>query len=269
MTTKNKYFHHERQRLFGTHIQNCHPPLTKLEQSNLHKKIKNGDNNAKETVISSCLPLVVNIAQKFRVNNRHIDTEDFIQEGNIALMKAVDNWDINKGSISTVATWYIRNAFIDMINDSKYVIRYPYSLSRRAAEELRKVKSFNSNDVGYISKQTGLSKKRVKKLLHVSPKGSQRVSLHCQDVKRIRQALEYTEETVKKPCIGDLIELINHNLIGDQKTIFCLWAGVNKKKMGPKEIAKSLGKSEQYVYNNIYGAKRILSRIAKKVHIDV
>ena len=149
-----------------------------------------------------------------------------------------------------------------MINDAKYSVKYPYSLSRRAAEDLRKVKSFNSNNVDYISTQTGLSKKRVKKLLHVSPKGTQRVSLHCQDVKR---TLESTEDEARiRPCIGDLIELINNNLTGDQKTIFSMWSGVFKKKIGPKQIATSLGKSEQYVYDNIYSAKRILSRIAKK-----
>jgi len=71
------------------------------------------------------------------------------------------------------------------------------------------------------------------------------------------------EEAVHKPCMGDLIDLINTNLKGDQKTIFCLWAGINGKKIGPKEIAHSLGKTEKDVYNTIYGAKRILSRAAK------
>jgi RNA polymerase sigma factor (sigma-70 family) len=264
MTTREKYQYDERVKLFGTQIP-ITSSLSKLEQTALHNKIQQGDQNAKDTVISSCLPLVVNISQKFRINNRHIDTEDFIQEGNIALMKAVDNWDINKGSITTVATWYIKNRFIDLINDAKYNIRYPFSLSRRAAEELRKVKSFDSNDVEYISKMTGLSKKRVKKLLHISPKGSRRVSLHCRD---ITKTYDNKEEKYQKPCVGDLIDLINNNLMGEQKTIFCMWSGVFKKKIGPKKIAKSLGKSEQYVYDNIYSAKRILSRIAKRARTN-
>ena len=265
MTTREKYQYEERVRLFGTAMSKFTSPLSKSEQTVLHSKIKQGDLTAKDAVISSCLPLVVNISQKFRFNNRHIDIEDFIQEGNIALMKAVDNWDINKGSITTAATWYIKNRFIDLINDSKYNVRYPYSLSRRAAEELRKVKKIDSNNVDYISKMTGLSKRRVKKLLHISPKGSRRVSLHCRD---ITQTYDSMEEKPKKPCIGDLIDLINNNLTGDQKTIFSMWSGVFKKKIGPKQIAKSLGKSEQYVYDNIYSAKRILSRIAKKARTN-
>ena len=240
-----------------------HPPLNRQEQIELHNKMRDGDSDATNTIVSSCLPLVISIAKKFRYNNKHVDIEDMIQEGNIALIKAVENWDVQKGSITTVATWYIRNRLVDVINDAKYNIQYPYSLSRRASEELRKVKNINSTDIGYVSSETGLSKKRVKKLLSIIPRGTKRVSLSCEDVKK---STDHTDEleTPTKPCVGDLIDLIDSNLKGDQKTIFCLWAGVHKKKIGPKEIAKSIDKTEQYVYNNIYSAKRLLSHIAKK-----
>ena len=186
-----------------------------------------------------------------------------IQEGNIALMKAVDNWDINKGNITTVATWYIKNTLIDMVNDSRYSIKYPYSLSRRAAEELRKVKKVNSNNIEYVAKETGLSKKRVKTLLSISPRGTTRVSLGKHTVKEALDNMEEETTANVKPCLGDLIDLINTNLRGDQRTIFCLWAGINRKKIGPKEIANTLGKTEKYVYDNIYSAKRILAKIVK------
>ena len=265
MMARDKYqFDETGVRMFGTYTPQSVSPLHRVEQAHLHNKIQQGDLKARDTVISSCLPLVIYIAHKFRINNRHIDIEDFIQEGNIALMKAVDRWDITKGSITTVATWYIKTTFIDMINDAKYNITYPYSLSRRVSEELRKIKRVNSNNIEHISKETGLSKKKVKKLLNIAARGKKRVSLNCKD---IRRSTNHTDEveTITKPCVGDLIELINHNLTGDQKTIFCLWAGINKKKIGPKEIAKSLGKSEQYVYDSIYSSKRTLSRLAKKV----
>ncbi|HAT64549.1 MAG TPA: hypothetical protein DCS66_08090 [Flavobacteriaceae bacterium] len=244
-----------------------HPPLNRQEQIELHNKMRDGDSDATNTIVSSCLPLVISIAKKFRYNNKHVDIEDMIQEGNIALIKAVENWDVQKGSITTVATWYIRNRLVDVINDAKYNIQYPYSLSRRAAEELRKVKNINSTDIEHISNETGLSPKRVKKLLSITPRGTKRVSLSCEDVKK---STDHTDEleTPTKPCVGDLIDLINNNLDGDQKTIFCLWAGIYKKKIGPKEIAKSIDKTEKYVYDNIYSAKRILSRIAKKARTN-
>ena len=231
--------------------------LSKLEQAELYDKVQKGDNNAKNIVIQSCLPLVVSMAQKFRCNNKHIDLEDMVQEGNIALMRAVDNWDIQKGSITTVATWCIRNALVDMINDSRYTIKYPYSLSRRAVEDLRKINKVDSTDSVHISKITGLSVKRIKKLLSVAPRGMRRKRLDGE--KRIEEV-----QKADKPCLGDLINLINTVLTGDQKTIFSMWSGRNQKRIGPKEIANSLGVAEQYVYDNIYSAKRILSSTVKK-----
>jgi len=268
--------------LYKQDFSRYHRPLSKEEQRSLYHKMQEGDAEARETIICSCLPLVIDIAKKFRCNNKHIDLEDMIQEGNVALMKAVDKWDISKGTITTVATWYVRSTLVDMITDAKYNIKQPYSLSRRAAEELRRIKNIDSNDVEYISNQTGLKPKRIKKLLSVSPRGIRR-ALYQNKAGRgdeWERRTDFTahpyfpvystelleDATPAKPCMADLISLINENLKEDQKKIFCLWAGINSKKVGPKEIANSMGKTEKYVYDNIYSAKRILSSVAKKVN---
>ena len=52
-----------------------HKPLTRAEQADLYQKIQNGDIDSKNTVIHSCLPLVIDIAKKFRYNNKHIDLD--------------------------------------------------------------------------------------------------------------------------------------------------------------------------------------------------
>ena len=256
--------------LYQKDLTRCYQPLTKDQQSALHKKISQGDSTARDTVIHSCLPLVMSIAKKFRYNNKHIDLEDMIQEGNIALISAVDKWDIQKGNITTVATWYVRNSLIDMITDAKYTIKHPYSLSRRAAEELRKVKNINSTDIDYVAEQTNLSTKRVKKLLSVSPRGTSRLNLEQNpDVQnKYINSDDEPEQEVTKPCIADLVSLINQHLQGDQRRIFCLWSGIFSKKIGPKAIANLLDKTEQYVYDNIYSAKRILSTAANKVNTN-
>lgn len=246
--------------IYKQDLNRLYKPLSVPQQLVMHGKMRDGDAQAREDIISSCLPLVIDLAKKFRYNNKHIDLDDMIQEGNIALMKAVDSWDVKKGNLTTVVTWCVRRALIDLITDAKYNVKYAYSLSRRAALELRKVKRVESNDLQVISEETGLSIKRIKKLLSIAPNGSRRVSYGKQQVRHL--TVEEEEDT-KRVCMGDLIDLINKNLEGDQKTIFCLWAGVETKKIGPKEIARSLGKTEKDVYDTIYGAKRILSRAAK------
>lgn len=252
--------------IYKKQLSQLHKKLDRTSQINLYNKIQEGDQDARDKVIHSCLPLVINLAQKFRCNNKHIDLYDMIQEGNIALIKAVDNWDVNKGNITTVVTWYVKNTLIDMINDAKYKIILPYTLSRRAAEELRKVKNVRSTDINFIAKETGLNKRKIKKLLSISPPGMTRVGINDASIKKNVRILEDDIEKTAKPCIGDLISLINTTLDGDQKTIYSMWAGINTKKIGKKQIAISLGKTEQYVYDNIKNATRLLSKAAKKVN---
>jgi len=242
-------------------VESIYHQLTKEQQKDLHSQIKDGDEIARKKVIHSCLPLVIDIAKKFRFNNKHIELEDFIQEGNIALIRAVDNWDVKKGNITTVATWYVRNALIDMINDARYSIKSAVSFTRRAAEDLRKIRKVESSDIKHISSETRLSEKRVKKLLTCSPRGQMRIST---DNINSDDFFSEEEEGEKRPCIADLVSLVENHLPSNQKTIFSCWAGISKKKMGIKEIAKYLRVTPQYVYDNLKAAQRTLKRIARE-----
>ena len=247
--------------IYQRDVDSNYQKFTKEQQIGLHSQIKRGDKDARSQVIHSCLPLVIDIAKKFRFNNKHIELDDFIQEGNIALIRAVDNWDVSKGNITTVATWYIRNAFIDMINDARYAIKTAVSFTRRAAEDLRKIKNVDSSDIKDISQETNLSEKRVKKLLSCAPRGQMRIST---DNLNHDQFFDDEEDVEHKPCIADLASLVESSLVDNQKTIFSCWAGISKKKMGVKEIANYLGMTPQYVYDNLKAAQRTLKRIARE-----
>ena len=90
----------------------------------LAKKILEGDEDAKSTLINANLRLVVNIAKHYV--GRGMAFLDLIQEGNLGLMKAVDKFDYEKGfKFSTYATWWIRQAITRAIADQARTIRIP------------------------------------------------------------------------------------------------------------------------------------------------
>jgi RNA polymerase sigma-32 factor len=84
----------------------------------------NEDRNAsKEDLIHSHLKLVVSIAMNKRKEFQHL--EDAIQDGNMALIKAAENYDSSKGvSFATYAIPYINYAMIQTTLD----IRFPMKL---------------------------------------------------------------------------------------------------------------------------------------------
>ena len=94
------------------------------EETELSKRIAEGDETAKNRLAESNLRLVVSIAKRYV--GRGMLFLDLIQEGNIGLMKAVEKFDYEKGyKFSTYATWWIRQAITRAIADQARTIRVP------------------------------------------------------------------------------------------------------------------------------------------------
>ena len=69
--------------------------------------------DAKMAIVNAHLWLVVRIAKHFRKKTHGVDFLDIIQEGTIALMKAIDNFDYQSGyKFRTYATWWIRQGIV-------------------------------------------------------------------------------------------------------------------------------------------------------------
>jgi len=111
--------------LFDMYLKELNMPLlTALEEKKLVLRIEQGDLEARDQLIQSNLRLVIKVAVKY--SNRGLDLIDLVQEGNIGLMKAADNFDSSRGlRFSTYAMHWIRQGISRATREQSRTIRVP------------------------------------------------------------------------------------------------------------------------------------------------
>lgn len=152
------------------------PLLTPKEEIELAARIKKGDKEARDHMISANLRLVVKIAHDY--NNFGLPLLDLISEGNIGLVKAVERFDPSKGGkLSTYAAWWIKQAIKRALANQSKTIRLPVHLVDKIAK-MRQVTSKLAEEYDReptddeVAYEMGISANRVAHLKSVSVRPS-------------------------------------------------------------------------------------------------
>ena len=148
------------------------PLLSFEEELELSRRIKKGDELARQKLIESNLRLVVKIAKAFVTVDMPL--LDLIQEGNLGLIRAAQKYDYAKNvRFSTYANWWIKQAITRALANKRRAIRLPH----RKEEALKKIqKAYNSLSQRYmrrpsteeISKEVGISAADAEHILNLA-----------------------------------------------------------------------------------------------------
>jgi RNA polymerase primary sigma factor len=160
------------------------PLLTREEEQALASAIQQGDQKARRRFIQANLRLVVAVARKIRQQyaTKSIEMSELIQEGNAALIHAVDKFDPKrKVRFSTYATWWVYQAMYNRIHQSGYACRIPGNTLtmlnhlRRAIQTWQDVNNTSEQPCDdYLAERLNVSVSKVQELKRV---GQQAVSI--------------------------------------------------------------------------------------------
>lgn len=119
--------------------------ITAIDEIELAKRIKNGDQTALETLTKSNLRFVVSVAKQYQ--NQGLSLGDLINEGNLGLIKAAKRFDETRGfKFISYAVWWIRQSILQALAEQSRIVRLP--LNRVGA--LNKIgKAFSSLEQEY------------------------------------------------------------------------------------------------------------------------
>lgn len=213
------------------------PLLTEKQEYDLFKKVSEGDEAALQQVINSNLRFVISVAKQYQ--NKGIQLEDLISDGNIGLIKAAKRFDNTRGfKFISYAVWWIRQTIMQSIAENSRLIRLP------------------NNHINSINKITRISKEMEQELereptseelieclksLNIKIKDSMLVSikvtsldapvkdgedLFMYDIIENKDSVSPDSNFLHESLTKDLEKVLN-KLNHRQKTIICMYYGLN------------------------------------------
>src|SRR5919199_5539744 len=117
-------------------------PLDEEEERRLLGRLAAGDRDARRRLIEANLGMVSALARRY-AKRWGVPLEDLMQEGALALVRAVDHYHPDRGmKLPTYATWWVKQAIRRAAMAQSHPVRIPERLWGRA-EELSRVERYS------------------------------------------------------------------------------------------------------------------------------
>lgn len=177
------------------------PLLSAEQESELIRRAKEGDEQARTRLVESNLRLVVSIAKQY--SNPSMPLEDLIQEGVIGLLKALNRFDSKRGyRFSTYATHWIRQTIVRALDSTISAIRLP----THAVETLRRIEKQRALLKRQLGREPNLQE--IAQALRLNPKKVERLLLLAREPLSLDQIVHPESNLplialLKDPCVQD------------------------------------------------------------------
>ena len=248
--------------------------LSHEETVDLIIKAQNGDQQARNKVITSNLRFVVSIAKQFQ--NRGISLMDLISSGNEGLCKSIDKYSPDKGVLFlSYAVWWIRQCIYNTIYWHSKEIRLPVSQQLLVINILDTTTKFiqehhRNPSPEEISEITGIPRNQIDYLSQFSNKtvsvdefigGDETNSQICEVIPD--ESPNIDDELNKSYVTEELIKLIN-KLSVRERDIILMYYGIGINPVDIKIIGDMFGVCRERIRQiKESGLKKLKRRFSK------
>ena len=150
-----------------------YPLLAEEETKRLIKEWQENHNvEAYQKVVNSNLRLVIKPAKKYINQINHLQILDIIEEGNLGLLRAIDDYNPDLGSFTTYAYGWIEGNILKAINEKEAMIRKPTHIKYLLVKYLKLIEEKPDIDDKLICETLNITLntlKRVKEYYQTEP----------------------------------------------------------------------------------------------------
>jgi len=223
--------------------------LTAQQERQLVRRIReHSDPIAREQMIDANLRLVVRIAKQY--SNPGMTLSDLVAEGNLGLMRAVEEFDPDAGvRFSTYAAWWIKQAIRKAMINAGQPIHIPAYLSKlvnkwRRTSYVMEEKLGRPPTIEEMSAEMGISHKKA----HIISQGLMAAKSPSQmaneDTRAISEMVadedNSPEHDMFKACEGTIVQSLLDRLGARERRIVELRFGLDGYQ-GPQRTYKEIG----------------------------
>ena len=225
--------------------------ITPEKEVELTKRIKLGDKEAANELVTANLRFVISVAKQYQ--NKGLDLVDLIQEGNIGMLEAAYKFDETRGyRFISYAVWWIRQSIMRAISEQCRTVRVPMSqvvnMSKiNKMSERFEQKNGRAPSMDEIEEETNLNRKKINMSLASTYRSvSLESPLRDEDVSCLLDVLpndnsESTDTTALKSDLIIEIERILSKLSYREQDVLRMSFGIGVQAMSNDEIANRFG----------------------------
>ena len=245
--------------------------LDSSEVAILISKAQAGDEKARNQVITSNLRFVVTIAKQYQ--NRGIPLMDLISAGTEGLIKSVDKFDVNRGTVFlTYAGWWIKQCIYNTIYAHGEEIRLPISQRLLVIKILDTTNKFiqthsRNPSIDELAELTGIETSQIDFLSQFSNKvlsiddyvgGDEDGNQLCDVIPDNEPLLD--EQINKKFVLADLDNMLD-TLSNREQDLIRMLFGIGMDPVEAKDVADIFGVGKERIRQMKEAA---LGRLKKK-----
>lgn len=240
---------------------NKYPLLTRPEEVELLRRVKEGDQRAMDRLVCSNLKFVINVA--FMYKNQGFSLPELINEGNLGLIEAAKRFDIGRNlKFISYAVWWIRQSITRAIAERARLVR----ISAEKELILRRFSKHNVPmrqtvggglilDAETLGQKMGYTGRQIEKIIemglrHASlddPIGNEDGGASVLDLIEDSHT-EAPDAPVQEESKKQRISTLLNRLPEQEKTVLAMYFGLGEREpLNLEEIGEVIGLSKERV----------------------